>query len=145
MIVIQNSIDDVSVDEPTLCNIMQTVIEDLNKGDSELVIRFVNKNDIRILNNTYRQQDKTTNVLSFGNDLPIEIDEQILGDVVICTEVVLEESIEQNKNFKDHLVHMAVHGTLHLLGFDHDHDDDAVKMESAEITILEKIGISNPY
>ena len=145
MIVIQNSIDDASVDEPSLCSIMQTIIEDLGKGDSELVIRFVDKNQIRLLNKTYRQQDNATNVLSFGNDFPIEIDEQILGDVVICTEVVLQEAGAQNKNFNDHLIHMAVHGTLHLLGYDHEDKDEAIKMETIEISILEKIGINNPY
>jgi|ETNmetMinimDraft_28_1059901.scaffolds.fasta_scaffold139321_2 probable rRNA maturation factor len=145
MVVIQNTINDTRVDESSLSNIMQSVIEGLDNGDSELVIRIVDMDEIRSLNNTYRHKDEATNVLSFDNNLPIEIDEKILGDVVICTEVVSEEAKEQNKSFNDHMVHISVHGTLHLMGYDHLEKDEASKMESLEINILGKIGISNPY
>lgn len=145
MIVIQNTIQDERVDEPSLSNIMQSIIEELGNGDSELVIRIVDRNEIRLLNNTYRQKDETTNVLSFENNLPVEIDEKILGDLVICTEVVSEEANEQNKTFNDHMVHISVHGVLHLMGYDHIEEGEASDMESIEINILQKIGISNPY
>jgi probable rRNA maturation factor len=103
------------------------------------------RDEIRLLNNTYRQKDKTTNILSFENNLPEEIDEKILGDLVICTEVVSDEANEQNKTFNDHMVHISVHGVLHLMGYDHIEEGEASDMESIEINILQKIGISNPY
>ncbi|CAC9590995.1 Metal-dependent hydrolase YbeY, involved in rRNA and/or ribosome maturation and assembly [uncultured Gammaproteobacteria bacterium] len=145
MIVIQNSINFEFSDEANFCNVLQAVLFDLNKADSELLIRFVDKAEIQQLNRDYRHQDKTTNVLSFPSDLPIEIDELILGDVVICIDVVIDEAAQQKKQFNDHLMHMAIHGTLHLLGFDHIEDADAEKMEALEVKILEKINIKNPY
>ena len=145
MVVIQNSINDSSLDEKDLASTLQQVIDDLDKGESELLIRIVDKDEIQTLNKTYRHQDKPTNVLSFESDLPVEIDEAILGDVVICTEIVAEEAKAQNKTFDEHLTHMAIHGTLHLLGYDHIESEDAKQMENLEIKILEKIKITNPY
>jgi len=145
MVVIQNSINDSSLDEKDLASTLQQVIDDLDKGESELLIRIVDKDEIQTLNKTYRHQDKLTNVLSFESDLPVEIDEAILGDVVICTEIVAEEAKAQNKTFDEHLTHMAIHGTLHLLGYDHIESEDAKQMENLEIKILEKIKIANPY
>jgi len=145
MVVIQNPINNVSINESTLIDTLQQVITDLGKSESELLIRIVDKTEIQNLNKTYRGKDQPTNVLSFPSDLPIEIDEAILGDVVICADVVSEEAKIQNKTFEHHLTHMAVHGTLHLLGFDHIEESDASKMESLEIKILEKIKIANPY
>ncbi|SFV77197.1 Metal-dependent hydrolase YbeY, involved in rRNA and/or ribosome maturation and assembly [hydrothermal vent metagenome] len=145
MVVIQNSIKDTSINEENLIDTLQQVINDLGKGESELLIRMVDKNEIKNLNKTYRHQDKPTNVLSFPSDLPIEIDEEILGDVVICLEVVKQEAQDQQKTFLDHLTHMAVHGTLHLLGYDHIEDDQAKIMESLEVKILDRLQVKNPY
>jgi probable rRNA maturation factor len=145
MVVIQNSIKDTSINEESLIDTLQQVINDLGKGESELLIRMVDKNEIQNLNKTYRHQDKPTNVLSFPSDLPIEIDEEILGDVVICLEVVKQEAQDQQKTFLDHLTHMAVQGTLHLLGYDHIEDDQAKTMESLEVEILDRLQIKNPY
>ena len=145
MVVIQNSIKDTSINEESLTDTLQQVINDLGKGESELLIRMVDKNEIQNLNKTYRHQDKPTNVLSFPSDVPIEIDEEILGDVVICIEVVKQEAQDQQKIFLDHLTHMAVHGTLHLLGYDHIEDDQAKTMESLEVEILDRLQIKNPY
>jgi probable rRNA maturation factor len=145
MIVIQNSINVNSVNEAEFSNTLQGVLDELNVSDSELLVRFVDKPEIQHLNKTYRHQDKTTNVLSFPSDLPIEIEEAILGDVVICVEVVTKEAQAQGKTFENHLLHMAIHGTLHLLGFDHIEESDAEKMEALEVKILEKMQISNPY
>ena len=145
MVVIQNSIKDTSINEESLIDTLQQVINDLGKGESELLIRMVDKNEIQNLNKTYRHQDKPTNVLSFPSDVPIEIDEEILGDVVICIEVVKQEAQDQQKTFLDHLTHMAIHGTLHLLGYDHIEDDQAKTMESLEVEILDRLQIKNPY
>jgi len=145
MIVIQNSINANNINETEFCDILQTVLDELNQGKSELLIRFVDKNEIQQLNKTYRHKDKATNVLSFPSDLPVEIDEDILGDVVICNEIVAEEAKMQQKTFNNHLIHMAIHGTLHLLGYDHVEESEAQKMESLEVKILEKLQIDNPY
>lgn len=145
MIVIQNSIATKISNEAEFCRILQSVLIQLDKGDSELLIRFVDPAEIQQLNKIYRHQDKTTNVLSFPSDLPIEIDEEILGDVVICNEIVAKEAKMQQKTFNNHLIHMAIHGTLHLLGFDHIEGSEAEKMESLEVEILEKLQIDNPY
>jgi len=145
MIVIQNSITTKLSNEAEFCHILQSVLIHLDKGDSELLIRFVDPAEIQQLNKIYRHQDKTTNVLSFPSDLPIEIDEEILGDVVICNEIVAKEAKMQQKTFNNHLIHMAIHGVLHLLGFDHIEGSEAEKMESLEVKILEKLQIGNPY
>jgi probable rRNA maturation factor len=145
VVVIQNSINFKLDDEAKFCDILQEVLEDFNKANSELLIRFVDKIEIQQLNKNYRHQNKTTNVLSFPSDLPIEIDEAILGDVVICIDVVIEQAKTQNKSFNNHLLHMAIHGTLHLLGFNHIEDNEAVEMENLEIKILQKMQINNPY
>ncbi|MEO1917994.1 MAG: rRNA maturation RNase YbeY [Candidatus Thioglobus sp.] len=145
MVVIQNPINDVSINEKNLKDALQQVMTDLGKGNSELLIRIVDKTEIQNLNKTYRHKDQATNVLSFPSDLPKEIDEAILGDVVICTDVVTDEAKAQNKTFDEHLTHMAIHGILHLMGYDHIDETEASVMESLEIKILEKIGIANPY
>ena len=145
MVIIQNSINFKFDNEVEFVEILQGVLNDLDKSDSELLLRFVDKNEIQQLNKTYRHQDKTTNVLSFPSDLPIEIDEAILGDVIICIDVVTQEAQKQNKSFNDHLLHMAIHGTLHLLGYDHIDEKEALIMEGLEVKILEKLQIKNPY
>lgn len=145
MVVIQNDSNNTSINKKKLINILQEVISDLNHRDSELFILLVNKNQIQKLNHTYRHKNSPTNVLSFVSDLPAEIEQAILGDVVICPEIVQAEAAEQNKTFFHHLVHMAIHGTLHLLGYDHIKDDEAQEMEATEIKILNTLGIQNPY
>jgi len=97
---------------------------------------------VQDLNKRYRGQDKPTNVLSFPQN-----DEMMdnLGDIIFALETVQREAAAQDKKFKDHVAHLAVHGTLHLLGYDHERDEDAEHMESLEIQILEGLNISNPY
>ncbi len=145
MVVIQNAINDFSVNEKDLSNTLQQVITDLGVGSSELLIRLSGKDEIQQLNNRYRGKDKPTNVLSFPSDIPKEIDESILGDVVICTAVVQDEAKAQHKTFENHLIHMAIHGVLHLLGYDHIKGSEANEMEALEIKILAGLGIDNPY
>lgn len=113
---------------------------------AELTIRIVDKNEMTELNSTYRHKKKPTNVLSFPFDMPEECEETlILGDIVICADVIREEAMAQDKTLEAHWAHMVVHGTLHLLGYDHENNDDAEKMEAEEINILKTLGFSNPY
>ncbi len=111
----------------------------------ELTIRLVNAEESQQLNNQYRSKNKPTNVLSFPFEVPDGIELNLLGDLIICIEVMKQEAKEQNKALFDHWAHLVIHGCLHLVGFDHISDSEALEMESIEITILEKLGVTNPY
>ena len=145
MVVIQNIINDINVDEEKLKLTCQQFMQESSVGDSELLIRLVSPLEIQVLNKEYRSKNQVTNVLSFQSDIPEEVGEHILGDVVICVDVVREEAVVGGKTFSDHLSHMAIHGILHLIGHDHTNLVSANKMELIEIDFLKKIGIDNPY
>ncbi|TWX68044.1 rRNA maturation RNase YbeY [Colwellia demingiae] len=113
--------------------------------DFELTIRLVNNEESQQLNKQYRGKDNPTNVLSFPFEVPDGIELNLLGDLIICIEVMKQEAQEQKKALFEHWAHLVIHGCLHLVGFDHISDTEALEMESIEITILEKLGISNPY
>ncbi len=115
------------------------------RAEAELTIRIVDEVESAELNTQYRHKPGSTNVLSFPFDCPPEVELNLLGDMVICAPVVAREAAEQGKRLEDHWAHMVVHGTLHLLGFDHIDAADAEEMESLEIDVLEKMGICNPY
>jgi len=112
----------------------------------ELCLQIVDTADSRRLNRRYRHKNRSTNVLAFPAGLsrvpgaPI-----LLGDLVLCADVINREAVEQGKSRRAHWCHMIVHGTLHLLGFDHLRKTDAQKMEAREIKILQKLGFDNPY
>ncbi len=112
--------------------------------DLEQTIRIVGEDEIRRLNLQYRGKDAATNILSFPAEMP-HIDYQYLGDLVICAPVVLEEARQQVKDTNAHWAHLVVHGMLHLQGFDHENEIEAIKMEALEIKILSTLGYSNPY
>ncbi|MFL2459444.1 MAG: rRNA maturation RNase YbeY [Candidatus Pseudothioglobus sp.] len=145
MVVIQNIINDTNVDEDNLSKVCQDFLNENALEQSELLIRLVSPVEIQVLNKEYRNKNQVTNVLSFQSEIPDEVEESILGDVVICVDVVREEALVGDKKFADHLTHMAVHGILHLIGHDHEDITSAYKMESIEIDFLDKLGISNPY
>lgn len=115
----------------------------------EASIVLANDDLIQILNREYRDMDKPTNVLTFASidsDAPVPMDgPYALGDVILSYQTIAREAKEQGKFFKDHYIHMIVHGTLHLLGYDHEDDDEATIMETLEIRILERMNIQNPY
>lgn len=111
----------------------------------ELTIRIVGQDESRQLNREYRGKDYATNVLSFPFEAPPDVDVAILGDLAICAEVVRKEAEEQQKDEAAHWAHMVIHGTLHLLGYDHIEDDDAEHMEALEIRVLASFGIPDPY
>ena len=113
--------------------------------NAELTIRIVDTEESHQLNHEYRGKDKPTNVLSFPFEAPPGIELDLLGDLIICRQVVEKEAEEQNKPLLAHWAHMVVHGSLHLLGYDHIEDDEAEEMESLESEILQDMGFADPY
>ncbi len=120
------------------------------KDEAELSIRIVEVAESQELNLEYRGKDKPTNVLSFPFEVPealvgLEDFGNLIGDLIICANVVKDEAKQQNKPLMHHWAHMVVHGCLHLLGYDHINDDEALIMEDLERNILSKLDISDPY
>ncbi len=130
-------------------------------GDTPVEMSLVLADDalVQTLNRDYRDKDKPTNVLSFAllDDLD-DTDEStddvlardegmpiLIGDVILAFETVQREALEQGKSFGDHLTHLVIHGVLHLLGYDHQSDPDADRMERLETSILARLGIADPY
>ncbi len=146
---VQFAVDDASV--PAADDIALWVDRAINAAQrasgAEVSVRVVDAAEMRQLNGEFREQDKSTNVLSFpaGEIAGLPADAMPLGDIVVCAAVVRDEAEEQGKALTDHWAHMIIHGTLHLLGFDHVDDDDAVEMEGLEAQILVTYGIANPY
>ncbi len=111
----------------------------------ELGIRVVSTSESADLNKTYRNKMGPTNVLSFPCDLPEWVPEKILGDIVLCRDVIEREALEQSKTQEAHWAHMVIHGVLHLQGYDHIKEPDAQLMENREIMLLQQLGFQNPY
>ena len=112
---------------------------------AEVAIRIVDAEEGLALNRDYRGKAYATNVLSFPAELPPGVDLPLIGDLAICAPVVAREAAEQGKKPRDHWAHLTVHGTLHLLGYDHIEDGEAEAMESLEASILSTLGIADPY
>lgn len=115
---------------------------------TEISVRVVETGEMQSLNCEYRKKDRATNVLSFPaaamDGLPADV-AAVLGDIVLCAAVVNEEAAEQGKSKDEHWAHLVVHGTLHLLGYDHETKSEAAEMESLEVRILTKYGLGDPY
>lgn len=117
------------------------------RESAELTIRLVDTDEITHLNHYYRKKNKPTNVLAFPANLPngITLDYPLLGDVIICPAVLKQESLTQNKPLIAHWALIVIHGVLHLLGYDHIEDDEAMVMQALEIQLLATSGFDNPY
>ncbi|MDP2574828.1 rRNA maturation RNase YbeY [Vibrio penaeicida] len=117
----------------------------LFQPQAEVTIRIVDVEESQQLNHEYRGKDKPTNVLSFPFEVPPGIEMDLLGDLIICRQVVELEAKEQDKNATAHWAHMVVHGSLHLLGYDHIEDEEAEEMEALETEIMQSMGFEDPY
>lgn len=140
--------DATSVEVPDTNSIRACVEAVLNRqgGDrNEVAVRFVDETEMKEINLRYRGKDASTNVLSFEFEDPPEVATQILGDIIICPDVVLREAAEQGKRSDAHYAHLVVHGALHLCGYDHEESSQAAEMERIEVEILETLGFANPY
>jgi probable rRNA maturation factor len=117
--------------------------------EADLAVRLVDAREGRALNKHYRGKDYATNVLSFPAELPEGLPKGVklplLGDLVICAPVVAREAKEQGKALAAHYAHLTVHGTLHLLGWDHEDEREADAMEQLERDILAELGVEDPY
>jgi probable rRNA maturation factor len=114
-------------------------------ADTEISLRLVDSPEMTDFNRRYRNKAGATNVLSFPSDLPAELGLPLLGDIVVCAPVVTREAAAQRKPLDAHWAHMLVHGTLHLLGYDHIEEQDAETMEALETEILARLCYPCPY
>ncbi len=149
MIELQWAIEPRSLPTAQQCRDWTAVVFARTGREGGLTVRIVSPEESRALNDQYRHKDRPTNVLSFPFDVPQEVADELgdtyLGDLVICAEVVAREAAEQDKPLEAHWAHMVVHGTLHLLGYDHMTEDQAAEMEALEVEILADLGFANPY
>lgn len=125
-----------------------TALDAAHRGiDGTVTVVLSDDEEVRALNRQFRGADKPTNVLSFpGADmLAGSAPPRFLGDVILARETVRREAREQDKTFEDHATHLVVHGVLHLLGYTHDSDQDADRMEALEVAILAELGVADPY
>jgi len=128
-----------------LTKIVSTILEQEKMSDCVINLRLLNDKEMKKLNMQFRQKDKTTNVLSFPNDDISVKQTKNIGDIAISVEYVKAEAKKEGKTFDDHIIHMLAHGVYHILGYDHENNENAVIMENKEIQTLKKINISNPY
>ena len=112
---------------------------------AQLVVRIVGESEGRELNERYRGRRGPTNVLSFPFEQPELLDPPLLGDIVVCAPVVAREAAEQGKPLEAHWAHMVIHGVLHLTGYDHEEESEALIMEGLERDILAGLGFPDPY
>jgi len=115
------------------------------KGAAELSILLTNDEEQHELNRQWRGKDSSTNVLSFPQIEPFGPVTGILGDITMARETIEREAVEQGTSFPDHFTHLVVHGFLHILGYDHLSDAEALQMEGLETQILASLGIADPY
>lgn len=153
---VQNACE--ALDIPTTKELYEWVNTALTRSDTkitnthniiELTIRIVDSAEMIELNNHYRGKNSVTNVLSFPFEyppgMPDDTECKIIGDIIICNQVVQDEAISQNKTINAHWAHLIIHGTLHLLGYDHTSDIEATTMEQLETQLLINLKLPDPY
>ena len=128
-----------------LNNVFLIICDEEQLSDYSINLKITSDQEMKDLNNRFRNKNSSTNVLSFTNE---DISKNItrnLGDIAINYEYVEREAKEFNKTFDNHMIHMLIHGIYHILGFDHENDEMADIMENKEISLLKKLNINNPY
>lgn len=128
-----------------LKKIVSIILDHENMSECVINLRLLNDKEMKKLNMQFRQKDKTTNVLSFPNDDISVKQTKNIGDIAISIEYVKTEAKQEGKTFDDHVIHMLTHGVYHILGYDHENNENAMIMENKEIQTLKKINIGNPY
>ena len=125
--------------------IAEHILDDQDKSKSAVNLKFMTTQEMTLLNQEFRKKNSDTNVLSFPVNIDIKQLSDELGDIAISVPFVKRESHSLNRNIDDHMMHLLAHGILHLLGFDHERENDANIMEAKEINYLEFFNIANPY
>lgn len=133
------------VDRAVAAVFKSDIVSSLDSGGVSVSVALADDDTVADLNRKFRGQTGPTNVLSFQQQCPQHDDINALGDVILAFETVQNEARNQNKTLEDHATHLLVHGVLHLLGFDHQDDKDAVEMETLEQGILRMIDVKDPY
>ncbi len=131
--------------EAAVRSAIETALADCGQDNVEVSVALAGDEQIRALNRQWRGKDSATNVLSFPAPEGPAAEERFLGDVILAFETIEREAAAEAKPLTHHVAHLAVHGTLHLLGYDHENDSDAERMERRERDILARIGIPDPY
>lgn len=147
---LKNPLKDLHVPTPkTMTSWVDAVVAhthtELSIAQQRVTVQIADCERMGFLNEKYRGKKGPTNILSFPDEPWAGLMPDSLGDLVICPEVVIREAQEQNKLLVTHWAHLVIHGTLHLLGYDHMDDPSAEVMESLEIAILQTLGFPNPY
>ena len=138
--------EDEDIPEPAYITwVVQQVLACMDSASAQINVQVVDDHTIRSLNQKYRNQDKSTNVLSFETHIPHWVESDFLGDIVLCPEVIRAEASKYHKSYQSRWAHMLVHGTLHLLGLSHDDKDQQNIMELTELKIMTELGFDDPY
>lgn len=124
---------------------IETTLDRIMDGPVAVSVRMMGEDEMSGLNASFRGKSGATNVLSFPADEADESGVHLLGDIAICTDVVVREADEQKKPLSSHVAHMVVHGLLHLAGHDHEEDSEALEMERLETELLAMLGFADPY
>ncbi len=123
--------------------IRETLAES-GRGSAELTVRIVDEAEITALNRQYRQRNSPTDVLAFPHRLPESFETDLIGDVVVCADIVNQQAVHHRADRQAHWARIIAHGILHLVGYDHDQPQAAVEMECAEGAILSRLGLHHP-
>ena len=140
----------IKLSKAEILNIVEEVLKTVEykfTKNHQLNLSFVSSEEMKLLNKTYRNKDKPTNVLSFEmpKNFPVGDEKTLIGEIALCEEIIYEESKKYKKIFENRLKHMILHGLLHLIGFDHVNKDEGNKMESVEKKIMKSISAGDPY
>ena len=140
----------IKLSKAEILNIVEEVLKTVEykfTKNHQLNLSLVSSEEMKLLNKTYRNKDKPTNVLSFEmpENFPVGDEKTLIGEIALCEEIIYEESKKYKKIFENRLKHMIIHGLLHLIGFDHVNKDEGNKMESVEKKIMKSISAGDPY
>ena len=126
-------------------NILNKFLDFFDIMKLDLEISFCSEDQIRELNKKFRGKDSATNVLSFPDQELKIMSKKCIGELLICQNILEREALEQEKRTLDHFIHLIIHSMLHIVGYGHENENDAILMETKEVEFLSKIGVKDPY
>ena len=144
-VTLQIQVSDIDQYQVPMLGEFQSWTDMIAKNEGEVCVRIVDNDESASLNSRYRHLPHATNVLSFPMESPVPLTIPVLGDIVITAPLIRSQAEEQGKNIKSHWAHIFVHGLLHLMGYDHQAQEQAEIMEAYEIKVMNLLGFANPY